>query len=135
MVLNMQFRSIKNPPQAHGDTVTNILLNSTRTHNVAYISVAITKLMNEFKLTLPQIENQLRELKTDIFLLAAPKEQCTPNTTPINMQTKEPTPYWIWICVNGHHAATLTMKEFGIVDVADNLKKLEDTGFLVLKEG
>lgn len=92
-------------------------------------------LVEDSTINLATVEKRLRERESRTFFLAAPQDNLPDNMPPgIRVQHPDGTPatYWLWIGLHGPEETEQMMVEFEIPSAEENLKRLIETGFLML---
>lgn len=102
-------------------------------NNAAYIGEAlVNELKFAHKQNLADVEQELRDCNTHIYLLALPLEVFGNKMLGTFYPNKQGYyPYAIWICVNGKAEAEEMMMKHDLTPI-DNMVRLHSCGFLTL---
>jgi hypothetical protein len=117
--------------------IENRLRQAAESRNSGVIGQALVDIMTEYPpIDLAYLEIQLRLFEgCEVYLISAPNSQKAVTFQSMNVVNHNPTPYWLWICVNGKQEAEAQMKAFNIQTYAENVQRLRSTGFLTTPQG
>lgn len=103
--------------------------------NLAAITEAHFRILCDMQhITYAYIETRYRALASNTFLLASPISDLPDHLTAIDIRTKKPTKYCIWIGLNGLVERNQFMRRLAI-DYETNLERLKETGILARRVG
>jgi hypothetical protein len=103
-------------------------------NNAGYIGEKLVEKLKFGKSNLADVEQELRDCHTNIYLLALPLEAFGNAMLDTFYPGKQGYyPYALWICVNGKAEAEREMLKHNLTPI-DNLVKLHSCGFLTLKK-
>lgn len=114
------------------------LINVRANNNAGFVALYITDLFKQLPwLTLIDIENELREMGSRLYLIALPvKSYGTFEGKELSSadfrETETELPNALWVCMNGEKEAAETRNKNGL-SMMDNRRALLSCGFLTIK--
>lgn len=99
-------------------------------HTVPILSMLLVRVMQRVPETgFQQFERRLRRLRSRSFLAANPNQ--VTGYRFIDVRSGQPTPYFLWICLNGLDEFNRHIRNFGWESYEDNFRRLAETGIMV----
>lgn len=104
--------------------------------HAAVIGQAVMEIYKHFQIfDLSALERIYRDMGSHTYFIAMPIEQAGSEYLAVSPLDDEFRPYYLWIEVNGKQEALKQLEQAGTPDFAENLKKLKETGMLIIKPG
>ena len=105
-------------------------LQEADTNNVATLSVAMIKMINEQpSLSFFDFELRLRELGSLSYLVAVPRQFLPFGLNAVDHLDFTEAKFYLWVCLHGEEERDLLLKEYGLT-AADNLTALTRCGVM-----